>query len=147
MPAAELHATEEQLKELGMKLDGMPDELKSAQITKGVVYRRAEYFKDDFDAVFAVIPSVRAYFGKELVEAMEAFPKARNRILSSADMLYMVERRGRDEDDKFSINIRKDVFGSWGEEDEDSISTSLKDAILKLEKVLLPIIGRELENA
>lgn len=143
MPAAELQATEEQLKELGMKLDGMPDELKSATITKGVIYRRAEYFKEDFDAVFAAIPSIRAYFGGDLADAMEVFPRCRNRILNSADMLHMVERRGRDENDKFSVNIRRDVFGSWGEEDEDTVSSELREAVTTLELKLLPIIGRK----
>tara|TARA_R110000751_G_scaffold2018_17_gene10045 strand:+ start:128973 stop:129599 length:627 start_codon:yes stop_codon:yes gene_type:complete len=146
MPASELNATEEQLKELGMKLDGMPDAERSAYISRGVIYRRAEYFKDDFEAIFEAIPRVRAFFGKDVADALKAFPRARNRILSSSDMLPVITR-DQDADNETSKSIRRDVYGKWQEDDVDPIGEMVSAALNTLEQHLLPKIRPEIKDA
>ena len=143
MPAAELHATEEQLKDLGMDLDGMSEAEKSAYLQRGVIYRRAEFFKADFDAIFAAIPAVRAYFSQTSVDALKQFPRARNRILTSSDMLPMMASGDDREDRELYRSVRSDVFGLGGTEEKDQIQDLLQAAMEKLENELLPIVRPE----
>jgi hypothetical protein len=136
MPAGELHASEEQLKELGLPLDGMSNSEKMAYVQRGVVYRRAEFFKNDFDAVFQAIPAARAYFGTEIVERLKALPRARNRILHSADFLPMMEKDSlRSDDAAFWRGVRCDVFGI-PVDGVDTLSDEVKGAIVRLETKL-----------
>jgi hypothetical protein len=139
MPAAELNASEAQLKELGMTLDGMPDAERSAHVSRGAIYKRAEYFKDDFEAVFEAIPRVRAFFGNDAAEALKSFARARNRILSSADMLPIISRDG-DADRATSQSIRRDIYGKWQEGDDDPVGQMVSEAIELLEGKLTPVL-------
>ena len=140
MPAGELEAAEKQLKELGLTVDGMPDADKSAHIQRGVFYRRAEFFKDDFNAVFDAIAPARVFFGAECVDSLRAFPKARNYMLSSADMLPMMSHSNSPEDQELQVKIRRDLYGKWRDEDEDGIGQSVINAMTALENQLLPIV-------
>ena len=144
MFAGELQASEEQLKELGLQLSGLNEGEKQAQITRGVIYRRAEFFKPDFDAIFAAIPRARAYFSDEVVEALREFPKARNQILSAADILPMLQEPQSDDAKKTLQSIRSAIFGINvdGKNDiDDELSSAVKILEKELKKKLTPKVA------
>jgi hypothetical protein len=104
-----------------------------------VIYRRAEFFKDDFEAVFEAVPRVRATFGKEAADALKSFARARNRILSSSDMLPIMSH-DQDADRETTIAVRRDIYGKWGDDDQDPVGEMVVQAITQLEERLLPIL-------
>jgi hypothetical protein len=135
IPAGEIHASKEELEALGGQFENLDNETKEAYIQRGVIYRRAEFFKSDFDAVFEAIPMARAYFDDAVVDALRAFPRARNRILSSADMLPMMTKNARREDSETYQSIRSDVYAS-PHEGKNEVSSSVTEAISTLENAL-----------
>jgi hypothetical protein len=141
MLAHEIHQAEQAFEEAGVKFDAMDEEMKSALVTRGVIYRRAEFFKSDFDAIFEAIPTTKVYFGQDAVDWLNEFPKARNRILSSADMLPMASQphqQGRE----FAVKVRQNVFGAPADED-DPIRNMVSAAVAQLETILLPKLRPE----
>ena len=144
IPAHEIHQAEAAFAEAGVKLDGMEEDVKSAYLTKGVIYRRAEFFKSDFDAVFEAIPTTKVYFGQQAVDWLKEFPKARNKILSSADMLPMASHP-HNEDRDFAVKVRRDVFGAPTDE-EDPVRDMVSNALAQLETELLPKLRPEKVN-
>jgi hypothetical protein len=134
--AAESNATEEALGTAGFDLSQMDEATKHANVVRGVIYRRAEYFKSDFDAIFEVIPAAKVYFGSEAVGWLKEFPKARNRLLTSADMFGLVSQPSSYDKDS-AVRITRDVFGApSGEPDE--VTDIVSVALQKLEEHLLP---------
>ncbi len=135
IPASEIHQAEQAFTEAGVDLNQMDEQRKRAFVTKGVVYRRAEFFKSDFDAIFEAIPTTKVYFGQQAVDWLKEFPKARNMILSSADMLPMASEPDQQDRD-FAVKVRRDVFGAPSNE-EDPIRSMISTAMLQLETMLL----------
>ena len=105
IPAAESHAAEEALGTAGLDLAHMDDATKRANVTRGVIYRRAEFFKSDFDAIFEAIPAAKVYFGPDAVDWLKEFPKARNRLLNSADMLGLAAIPNNDDRDFAVVDL------------------------------------------
>jgi hypothetical protein len=118
---------------------------KSAHVLRGVIYRRADFFRDDFDAVFECIPIAKVYFEPKVSDWLIEFPKARNAILSSADVLPMASastNTGQDRD--FLVQARRDVFGTT-ESEPDKIRDTVKDALNCLETALNPKLRAQKE--
>lgn len=135
IPAGELQASEQQLEGLGADFKFLTEDEKQAYIQRGVIYRRAEFFKADFDAVFDAIPRARAYFDDKVLEALRSFPKARNRILSAADILPMMSKPVGQEDSETYQSIRSAVFGI-PINGKDEIGDMVTDALATLECTL-----------
>ena len=146
IPGHESVNAEETLLEAGVNLNEMDEKTKRANVTRGVIYRRAEFFKPDFDAIFEAIPLAKVYFGQETVERLKQFPKARNRMLESADMLPLASTNNTPADREFSLRIRRDVFGA-AENEADEIRDMTTTAMAELEAELLPRLRAEKEKA
>lgn len=141
IPAHEIHQAEATLAEAGVELDRMDENTKHAVVTRGVIYRRAEFFKSDFDAIFEAIPTTKVYFGQQAVDWLKEFPKARNRILNSAEMLPMALQPHK-QDREFALKIRQDVFGAHADED-DEVKKMISTALAQLEIEILPKLRPE----
>ena len=136
MPASEIREAEEALGTAGVDLSHMDEATKQANVTRGVIYRRAEFFKSDFDAIFEAIPAAKVYFGLQAVDWLKEFPKARNRLLNSADMLGLASNP-HNNDREFAVKVRRVVFGAaFGEQDE--VKDMVSAALQNLEDRLLP---------
>jgi hypothetical protein len=146
IPGHESYKAEEVLREAGMNLEGMPENEKRAYVTSRVIYHRAEFFKNDFDAAFEAIPVAKVYFGQETVERLKQFPKARNRMLMSADMLHLASNNSTVQDREFAVGIRRDVFGARPD-DTDEIRDMTTTAMVELENQLLPKLRAEKDKA
>jgi hypothetical protein len=143
--AHETEATESALRDAGMPLEAMAKGEKSAYVTRGVIYRRAEFFRQDFDAVFECIPLVKVYFGQEAANWLQEFPRARNRMLSSADMLPTVSAAAESlEDRELAVNVRRDIFGNRDDQ-PDEIRDTIKLALGQLEDMLMNKLRTEKE--
>ena len=136
--AGELEGSEKALKDAGVNLDLLEEKEKSSQVRRGVVYRRADLFKDDFNAIFDAIPSAKIFFGDAVEENLRLFLKARQRILGSADMLPMMTEPFSEEDRKVVTDINRDLLGKWSDDQEDKVGEMVDDAVEKLEALLLP---------
>jgi hypothetical protein len=136
--SAELQGAENALNEANAEFDVLGDDGKKAYVRRAVFYRRADYFKDDFNAVFDAIPLAKIYFGDEVEAALRNFPKARQRILSSADMLPMMVGPAGADDQAVLKQINRDLYGKWQEDDVDEVGALVTEGISKLERQILP---------
>ena len=134
----ELESAEKALEEAGLNLEVYESNEKSLHVRRGVIYRRAELFKDDFNAIFDAIPSAKIFFGADAELNLREYLKARQRILSSADILPMMTEPLRDEDRKVMSEINRDLLGKWSDEQEDKVGAMVAEATEKLEAMLLP---------
>lgn len=143
IPGHETEAAEQALRDAGAPIDSMDEMQKKAHVTRGVIYRRAEYFKEDFDAIFRCIPLAKVYFGQTVVNWLKEFPKARNRMLGSADFLPMIGDFSDSQADKdFVAQVRQDIFGS-PDDKPDEIRDSVATAMAHLEATLISKLRAE----
>jgi hypothetical protein len=139
IPAFETDDAEKALQDAGVKVAELEETIRGAVVTRTVIYRRAEFFKADFDCVFAAIPKAKVHFGQDVADLLKEFVKARNRLLSAADMMPMAARAG-DHDRDFAVEIRRTVFGSLPNE-PDEIREIVANAMGRLELKLAPILA------
>lgn len=92
--------------------------------------------KAEFDAVWAVMPTARAFFGEDVYNALDNIAHQRRVIQVSAESI--VDDDGRDK--SFSQSIRGDLTRG-GKNDE--LGKLVDDSVAFLEEQLLPILRAE----
>jgi len=98
-----------------------------------VYYTRMNSVKSEIDAIYTVSPIARAYFGKNVYDALEKILHQRRLILISADAL------GHDDgmDKSHTRAIQADLSRAVGDDD---LGKLVDDQIVFIEKMLLPIL-------
>jgi len=138
--AYELEEAEKALRAANEDFDSLIENQRKAYIDRGVIYKRAAFFKEDFDAVFEVLPAAEIYFGSGLAASVRKLVSARQKIFAAADMLpTLVDHPSEDESDKeFRRTVRRDLYGSFDPKAKDRVTALVEEAVSELEATLLP---------
>jgi len=136
-PAAELSQAEEALKTSGFDSSLMDRDERGRVIHAQAIMTRINARKDVFTDLYAVMPSTKAFFGREIEAQLEAFLAARNSIHVSAEMYA----EGHGGDEELGKSIRADLWTGHGKYAAiDPIANKVNAAIKAVEDVVLPIL-------
>ena len=113
---------------------------KREYIQRGVIYTRAEFYRDDFTALFEAMPVAKIFFGDKVELGLRNLARARQLIFISGDMLptladtdFQVEA-----DREFKMKLRRSIYG--GPDGDDEISQIIATAIANLDSALAPAL-------
>jgi hypothetical protein len=141
---SELAKAESDLREANADFDVLSKAEQQQYIQRRVLYRRAEFFKDDFNAVFTAMPLARIFFGETVESNLKELARARQRLFSAVDILPVVGEGNTEDDRKFSRDLRRAIYGSKDEEgNPDEVTKISESAIQMLEEELIPRVRQQ----
>jgi hypothetical protein len=136
---SELAKAESDLREANADFDTLSRVEQQQYIQRRVLYRRAEFFKDDFTAVFTAMPLARIFFGETVESNLKELARARQRLFSAVDILPAVSGGDSVEDRNFARDLRRAIYGNKDEEgNSDEVTKITESAIQELEDELVP---------
>jgi hypothetical protein len=135
----EMEAAEKLLQEGDPAFLHAPDAKRRLMVSAQVYVSRLHSHCDDWEQLFACLPLARAYFGRELEEALNSFWVQRCAIHGSAQMYAELDELDRPLRDQ----VEGDLWEGWnsGRKVKDPISIAIASAMSVLEARLLPILG------
>ena len=136
---SELAKAEDDLREANEDFDSFSKGEQQQYIQRRVLYRRAEFFKDDFTALFAAMPLAKIFFGEAAEANLKELARARQRLFSAVDILPFVTRGDSPEDIELARDLRRTIYGSKDTNgNPDEVTKMIEASVKSLEDKLIP---------
>ena len=105
-------------------------------IYANIFYQRIREFEEDFTEAFAILPTLKAFFGSASEQAMRTIIHARHKVRVYAD----AHMKDRGKDLGHTRTIESYIWEGAAPEGKDPIADEVKDAVRILEGQMLPIL-------